>query len=316
MNLHHLRYFVTLAKLEHFTKAAEELGLTQPSLSHAMAALEEELGVPLFEKAGRNIRLTKYGSGFLEDVISSLQVLDSGINRLRLISRGEGTVELAFLRTLGRDLVPRLVSEFLREHREKPVRFNLSTDSGLTADLIAGLKSRRYDLIFCSRPDDEPELDFVPVAAQELVVVVSSGHPLARKRAVDLVETLPYPQIIFKKKSGLRGIIDGLFHQIGASPRVSLEVEEDQVAAGLAAHGFGLAVVPNMDFLGRMNLKVLKLKSPRWERQFYLASLQTVYRPPVVADFRDFVLQKTEKHRLFLDGRGLVKTNQGDLSKT
>ena len=68
MNLYHLRYFVTLAHLEHYTKAAENLSITQPSLSHAISLLENELGVALFEKEGRNIVLTKYGKIFLKDV--------------------------------------------------------------------------------------------------------------------------------------------------------------------------------------------------------------------------------------------------------
>lgn len=72
MNLYHLRYFVTLAHLEHYTKAADVLAITQPSLSHAISSLEEELGVKLFEKNGRNVSLTKYGKSFLEDVEQTL----------------------------------------------------------------------------------------------------------------------------------------------------------------------------------------------------------------------------------------------------
>ena len=77
MNLYHLRYFVTLAHLEHYTKAAENLSITQPSLSHAISLLENELGVALFEKEGRNIVLTKYGKIFLKDVEKLLEILDS-----------------------------------------------------------------------------------------------------------------------------------------------------------------------------------------------------------------------------------------------
>lgn len=76
MNLYHLRYFVTLAHLEHYTKAAENLSITQPSLSHAISLLESELGVSLFEKEGRNIVLTKYGKIFLKDVEKSLEIYE------------------------------------------------------------------------------------------------------------------------------------------------------------------------------------------------------------------------------------------------
>lgn len=83
MNLYHLRYFVTLAHLEHYTKAAENLSITQPSLSHAISLLENELGVALFEKEGRNIVLTKYGKIFLKDVEKSLEILDSSVKSLK-----------------------------------------------------------------------------------------------------------------------------------------------------------------------------------------------------------------------------------------
>lgn len=79
MNLNQLQYFLTLSKLEHYTQAAKELKITQPSLSHAMSALEEELGTRLFEKRGRNVVLTKYGKVFQEYVEDALHTLDTGV---------------------------------------------------------------------------------------------------------------------------------------------------------------------------------------------------------------------------------------------
>ena len=106
MNLYHLRYFVTLAHLEHYTKAAELLSITQPSLSHAISSLEKELGVRLFEKEGRNVVLTKCGRAFLEDVEQSLALLDSSVNKLQLTGSGEGQIDVAVLRVLSTDLFP------------------------------------------------------------------------------------------------------------------------------------------------------------------------------------------------------------------
>lgn len=80
MNLDHLRYFETIARLEHYGKAARLLHITQPNLSHAISQLETELGVPLFEKTGRNVRLTRYGKLFLESVSHSLGHLDSAVH--------------------------------------------------------------------------------------------------------------------------------------------------------------------------------------------------------------------------------------------
>lgn len=202
MNLYHLRYFVTLAHLEHYTKAADVLAITQPSLSHAISSLEEELGVKLFEKNGRNVSLTKYGKTFLGDVEETLNRLDSSVNGLQLAGKGEGQIDVAFLRTLGVDFVPKIIRNFLTANEGKQINFNLFCDKVLTGDILTGLKEKKYDIGFCSKFDDEPLIEFIPVAKQDLVVIVPPGHPLAEKSEIHLEETLPYKQIIFKKRSG------------------------------------------------------------------------------------------------------------------
>jgi len=292
VNLYHLRYFVTLAHLEHYTKASKELMITQPSLSHAISSLEEELGVPLFEKDGRNIVLTKSGRMFLEDVEKSLVILDEGIKNLKMTSTGEGRIDLAFLRTLGTDYIPRVIHDFMELHGGKDIEFHFHT--GLSADLIRGLKDKKYDIAFCSKLDSEPEIEFIPMARQDLVMIVPLDHPLAARDSVDLIDTIPYPQIVFSQKSGLRPVIEGLFRQIGARPLVAYEVEEDEVVAGLVANGFGIAVCPNMPILSSMALKALQLTSPKWERNFYLAMLKDRYLPPIVHELKEFVIDASK----------------------
>lgn len=290
MNLYHLRYFVTLAHLEHYTKVAQELCITQPSLSHAIASLEEELGIRLFEKNGRNIVLTKYGRAFLFDVENALSLLDSSINSLTLTGKGEGTIDLAFLRILGTSLVPQFIRDFQQQNPNKNIHFSLNTDTGLSADILEGIKSKKYDVAFCSKLDNEPLIAFTPIAKQEIVLAVPNTHPLATKSSIDLIETLEYPHVMFKQKSGLRPIIDDLFEQIHAYPSTIIyEVEEDQVAAGLVAQGFGIAVLPYMHLLSMMNVTLIPISSPAWERTFYMATLKDSYLSPAVLQFCEFV---------------------------
>lgn len=293
MNLYHLRYFVTLAHLEHYTKAAEKLMITQPSLSHAISLLENELGISLFEKDGRNIVLTKYGKIFLNNVEKSLEILDSSIKTLKLIGSGEGKIHLAFLRTLGTDFVPDITRKFLQYHEKKSIEFNFHTIA-TSVDIIQGLKERKYDIAFCSKTRKEQGIEFIPVASQELVLIVPTDHPLANRNTIDLIDTIPYPQIFFTNKSGLRPIIDDLFAQIGKEPKIAYEVEEDQVIAGLVAKNFGIAVCPNMPILNSMNLKVIEISSPSFERLFYLAMLKDGYLAPVVHEFKNFVIEHTQ----------------------
>ena len=288
LNLYHLRYFVTLAHLEHYTKAAEQLSITQPSLSHAISSLESELKVRLFEKDGRNVVLTKWGSAFLKDVEEVLALLDSSVENLQMTGSGNGTIDLACIRTLGISYVPALMRAFIEANPDKNINFRLHSGGGLSAGIIEGLKSREYDVAFCSKYKNDPLLDFVPVASQELVLVVPRDHALAVKDKITLKETISYPHILFDRRSGLRDIIDGLFDEIHDFPEVAMETEEDQVIAGLVSQGFGIAVVPYMDILESIPLKVLQIVDPKPERHFYMASLKGTYVAPLVVAFKEF----------------------------
>lgn len=287
MNLYHLRYFVTLAHLEHYTKAAAQLNTTQPNLSYAISSLEAELGVSLFEKDGRNIILTKYGKDFLIDVEQSLSILDASIHKMQLIGRGEGQIELGFLRTLGITYIPQTLSSYLKSPGGSHVTFQFH--DGITADLIPMLKDKTCDVVFCSHLENEPDIAFIPVATQDLVLIVPDTHPLAEKEEIDLVETLPYPQIFFHHRSGLRAIVDHLFQKIHAAPEIALEIEEDQVIAGFVAAGFGIAIVPDMPVLSQLPVRKLSIKNPSWERRFYMAYLKNTYHSPAVSDFIEYI---------------------------
>ena len=288
MNLLHLRYFVELAHTKHFTRAAERLCITQPSLSHAITQLETELGVPLFERSGRSTALTRFGEQFLTCAQQTLSTLDEGVDALQRVARGEGLVRLGLLRTLGVDFVPGLAARYLRENPDRNIRFTFHT--GVTQQLLDGLMEKRFDLVFCSQPPAELQLTAVPVGRQDLVLIVPRGHPLAELHTVDLAQALPYPQVYFAKGSGMRNVVDGLFAQIGGTPQIAYETEEDQVIAGLVAQGFGIAVVPYMEMLLRLDVKILQIGCPVWERNFYLVSNDKGYLPPAVRQFRQYVL--------------------------
>ena len=259
MNLYHLRYFATLAHLEHYTKAAEILSITQPSLSHAISSLEKELGVKLFEKDGRNVVLTKCGQAFLVDVEQALNMLDSSVNKLQMTGSGEGRIDIAELRVLSSTVVPNF--------------------------------ERKYDIAFCSKMDNEPLIEFTPVAKQELVLIVPKEHPLEGKTSIDLKESLAYPHIVFSKRSGLRQVIDKLFEKCGGYPEIAYSMEEDQGVAGLVGAGFGIAVVPKMPILSYMPVSIIEIATPSWERLFYMATLKNVYQAPVVMNFKKYVTE-------------------------
>ena len=297
MNLNHLQYFRVLAKLEHYTQAAEQLSITQPSLSHAISSLEKELGTYLFEKQGRNVRLTKYGRFFLTYVETALDELDLGEKKLReLTSQTAGAIDLGFVYTLGAHFVPTIVQQFLQQDNYQNARFSFG--QGNTKQLIKGLKDEKYDLALCSYVDNEPDIEFIPITQQELVLIIPPSHPLASKESIDLVETADYPFVYFNKESGLRKTIDGLFEEVEVKPNIVCEVEEDSAVAGLVSVNYGIAIVPHITLLNQFDVKVIPIHNPKHERYIYLAYVRNKYVSPTTTAFKNFLIGHT-KHDLF-----------------
>ncbi len=292
MNLSQLQYFTELVRIGHFGKAAEELCITQPSLSYAISQLEAELEVILIERKTRPFTLTAEGREFLHYAEKSLEILNEGILQMQRMAKGAGTIRIGCLRILGISFIPTLAADYLTR-QERPEELHFEFHSGISQPLLEALKEEKLDLVFCTRNDAESAIDYIPVACQDLVLIVPPGHPLANRTSITLKETLPYPQIFFSKSSGLRHIIDRLFEQIDGTPQIAYEVEEDMVLAGLTAQGFGIAVVPYMDELSQLDLRVLEITDPPWERTFYMAQLKGRHQTPLVEQFRQFVIEGT-----------------------
>ena len=212
MNLDHLRYFEVLAQLEHYGKAAEKLHISQPNLTYAVSQIEQELGAPLFEKAGRSIRLTRYGHEFLRVVKSSLDVLDSGTRAVREASQNGGLILLGSIRTLGTTLVPDLMRNF-QAQTDFDVRFQLRSENGFSASLLKAVEEKRLDFCFTSSPGNAAVFESFSFHRKPFVVITPLGHPLSSRQSVALQDTLPYPQICFASCSGLRFSARSMQHQ-------------------------------------------------------------------------------------------------------
>lgn len=291
MNLNQLYYFSKLAEVQHYTNAAEELAISQPSLSHAINSLEKELGTKLFVKQGRGVVLTKYGQIFKEYVDGALHTLDTGVKKVRTMTgQTEGIIELAYIYTLGSGFVPRLVGDFIRSYEELKVHFHFTV--GNTSEIIQGLKEDRFDIAFCSMAEHEGDIQFTPVGRENLVVVVPHGHPLSFKGSVDLEQVAAYPQIFYTKNSGLRPVVDRMFEQAKVTPQIAYEIEEDGSMAGLVAQNFGIAVMPEIPLLSLLDVDVLALRNQNQRRYIYMAQAKERYRPPLVQKFAEYVKQR------------------------
>ncbi len=172
MNLKQLYYFKRLAETEHYTEAASSLFITQPSLSHAISELEKELGVALFARKGRNVKITQNGRRFLPYVEDALASLENGRMTLQKNSaENKENIRIAFIYTMGEYVVPQLINKYSLSPSRHNVTFSFTQGTSLT--LLQELKAGKSDLAICSYIADEPDIDFIPIIQQELVVVTA-----------------------------------------------------------------------------------------------------------------------------------------------
>jgi DNA-binding transcriptional LysR family regulator len=288
MNVNHLQYFVTLAELEHYTKASDRLGISQPNLSHAIHALEDELEVKLFQKKGRNITLTKYGDLFLEYAQTGLDSLDAGKRKLQEMAGGtSGNINLAYIYTLGSSLAPKLVREFLEMHLHYKVTFQFSV--GNTSEILKGLRKEIYDIAFCSKEPYEEDIEFIPFIKETLVVVLPKNHPLCAQEGITLREIENEPLITFTKSSGLRRTIEKLYETNKVIFKSAYEIGEDSSIAGLVSEGFGVAIMPKIPMLNSFSVEIRPLEATDYERYIYLAYVRDKYRSPMANHFISFI---------------------------
>ncbi|SHK73981.1 LysR family transcriptional regulator [Hespellia stercorisuis] len=284
MNLNQLYYFQSIARLQHFTQAAEELHISQPSLSYAMSSLENELGTRLFEKKGRNVVLTKYGKIFLEHVTLSLSELETGIHKLQKYTSSEqGQIDIGYVYPLAPRYIPKMVRSFLDIPRNQDVNFTFY--QGITSTLIDGLKAEKYDVIFASQVSDEPAIEFVPLLRHSLSVIVPRDHPLAERTSVSIQEIQPYPLVVYNEETGLGQLTLKLFEISDMTPNIISRAENEQALYGLVSEGFGISIAAVIPEISLYEIKAIPVDEPYCNRHIHMAYLKDHFQPPALERF-------------------------------
>ncbi|MFC7623086.1 LysR family transcriptional regulator [Microlunatus sp. GCM10028923] len=239
MDLLTLRYFQTVARLQHVSRAAEQLHVAQPALSRVIRRLEDDLGAPLFDRTGRAVRLNRFGAAYLRRVDRALAELDGGRAELAdAVGLDRGTVTVA-AETL-RLLTP-LVAAFLRDHPGVDLRLVESDPRGMTDRLRAG----QLDFAFASQPLADPSLRARELIREEVLLVVPAGHRLAAEARVPVAELAGERLITSRPGHWLRTLVERLFADAGIRPEVSCECNEPTVMLDLIGAGLGVGFGPS-----------------------------------------------------------------------
>lgn len=197
MNLPQLYYFKKLAEVQHYSRAAKELYISQPTLSGAISSLEKELEVPLFEREGRSISLTSYGKVFYEYVRASLRELDDGIAAIhnRRNDAG-GTVNLGTIFTIQDDYLPSLLSAFCGGLGHSVL---IKTYQGFSNYLTQQLHEGSLDVAFCGKREHEPDIAYYPITYRNLMLCVRKDHPLAQRDRVSFADLASYELCSYRR---------------------------------------------------------------------------------------------------------------------
>lgn len=295
MNINQLNYFLVLAKIENYTKASQELHITQPSLSNAIASLEEELSVKLFEKSGRNIVLSKFGKEFIPYAEKSLKELNWGIERLKNIKEVDNkTIRIAFLYTLSSDFIPELISGFLKSMNNKDIRFQLfesdTSTQECTTEMVQKLKEDKFDAIFINIVDKKNlDLTYRKITEQNYVGLINNESLLAKFDTLDLNNTKDFEFIQYSNKFGTRKEIKALFEKVNIEPKIYAEVEDEMSMVGLVKRGIGFAITPMKLVYKDMNIKLLELENPKNKRDIYIAYKKNSYKSSLIKKFINYV---------------------------
>ena len=287
MTLNQLLYFQTTAKLQHFRQAATALNISQPSLSRSISTLEEELGIILFERNGRNIRLTKYGRIFLEHVDRIMNEVQTAENHMRQLAGDEGDIDIAYVFPLASHYIPHMVRRFLSQEKNRHVNFNFHQLH--TSEIIDGLKKEKYDIAFCSYVENEPDIQFTPLIHQEMVVITPPGHPLTSRTSLSLQDMMPYPMIGYDRHSGLGRFTRRCYESYGLSATIRHECPDENAISALVSEDFGIALVADVEAVHDRNVEILHLEGSPIQHTVYLAYMKDRYLIPSAKNFIKFI---------------------------
>jgi len=285
MNYNYLLYFSVLAQTEHYTTAAARLGISQPALSSAIHNLENDLGgVKLFEKVGRNIRLTDEGRYYQENVDEAIQRL----HHASMILRDSKTLAPVVIRMgiVSGTLDGFLAREIVKYTREnKRIRFHLTESS--SENLMDLVRQEKLDMAIIDSTNRDRSLHFRKLYERDYFVALPVAHPLAIRDSIDPREVVQEPQVVFNYNVGksFKEWASGF----PVDEAVICTVDTSRAALDLVAAGIGIAFIPNECVEKHPGVQYIPLKN--WHQGLYMCILYDKWLEPPVWDFIEHIVK-------------------------
>lgn len=256
--LQQLRGFCLAARTKSISQAAEKLGLSQPSVSLQIQALERELGTKLFERRGPRITLTHDGQKLMElarPLVDAIDSLDVAFSSLRE-SPDRGVVNIAAGGSTIQYLLPPFVEKYTREHPQVDVRLhNVTGKAGLEL-----LREGEVDFAIGPMLDTPPDIKFHPIVTYEPMLITRPDHPLAKKKSVTLKDVARYPLILPPKNLSTHNVVESVFAEHELAHDVKLEVGGYDVIKRYVELGLGISIVMSHCLSGADHLHTVPMR--------------------------------------------------------
>lgn len=277
MDIRQLRYFSAIVRTGSFTHAADELGISQPSLSQQIRKLENQIGNPLFERLGRSVRLTPYGEALRQPAADILQQVAETKSSLDQLQDGvRGKLHVGVIPTVMPYLIAPRVGEFSHRFPEVDLQFTEDT----TPHLVEQLQSGDLDLAVSGLPVRNPDIVCSELMREPLFLAVAEKHPLAREKSIDLQDLHNERLLLLKEGHCLR---DDVLRTCSRGRNELHPVFETEQLASIfqfVRSGFGLTVVPAMTSSHSTGCRLIPLGGNSFRRIGYLrARRHLVSRP-------------------------------------
>ena len=284
MELRQLHYFLAVARHESFTRAAEHVHISQPSLSVQISALEDELGTRLLDRLGRKVVVTQAGELFRQHAERALRELDQAAQVVQeLHGATRGRLIVGSLSTVNTYLVPPLVSRF----KQRFPGIHLHIHAQPSMEIVSGLLRNHLDIGICLLPLTHPQLTTVPLFEERLCLVAPASSGIHQRR-LRMQELAALPLILMPADYCLRRMIEGECAKAGILPQVALEMSSPEGILQAVSEGAGMTILPELYVRLRLpgtDLQIIDIYDPTPRHPVGLAYLKNKHQNLAAKEF-------------------------------
>lgn len=291
MDIKHLHYFVTVCDQLSYSKAAQKLHISQPSLSNAIKNLEQEVGSPLLERNTRKMELTDAGKILYQKsllLLSQMNMLKKEMEEVKLTGSGDLIIGII-------ESVKHWIPKVIRGYQRRFPSINIKLIEVLSGKAVKeSLRKYHTHLLITNQFIDEEDIESFPLYDERLMLVLHKDHPLAEKELVRLKDLTREPFIISTEGFQTREDILTAFSFEQVHPQIKFEIERFETALTLVRENLGVTIIPENYLSGSTDASLVRktIDSPALERTVYLAYMKSRYLAPAVQAFLEEVRGK------------------------